>query len=313
MSQINKDTIITQCANGYRMVTGTSNPIKYGELGTLISTLSNGVTIGDITYDNDGTITVTEDDGTTTHTLATTYTNGVLTALTYDGNSIALTYDVNGNLTVLGDTPIDVSGYAGQEILDNTVKFVVEDNTYQIVSVNAGAAVAAVTEPIVQGFAGWLDSGGNTISFPYTPVGDETLTALILENYGYVTVSAGDVLFIVEGITHTKSNTGFALCASYSVSSTNSSSTYYNVVCVSPDAPAAEFVKSDGRSVTTARTLTYAGTTWHYCVGSISDVSDMPTADTSGLGRYYLGWHGTTDDYTSEMAALAILNAYYGT
>lgn len=41
MSQINKDTIITQCANGYRMATGTSDPIKYGELGTLISTLSN--------------------------------------------------------------------------------------------------------------------------------------------------------------------------------------------------------------------------------------------------------------------------------
>lgn len=197
--------------------------------------------------------------------------------------------------------------------LDRTLEFKVAGETYMYVSVKAGAAVAAVTEPSVQGFAGWRDSAGYAVAFPYTPSEDEVITALILENYGYVTVSAGDVLFIVKGITHTKSNTGFALCASYSVSSTNSSSTYYNVVCVSPDAPAAEFVKSSGSSVATARTLTYAGTTWYYCVGSISDVSDMPTADTSGLGRYYLGWHGTADYYTPEMAALAILNAYYGT
>ena len=198
--------------------------------------------------------------------------------------------------------------------LDRTLEFKVAGETYMYVSVKAGAAVAAVTEPSVQGFAGWRDSAGYAVAFPYTPSEDEVITALILENYGYVTVSAGDVLFIVKGITHTKSNTGFALCASYSVSSTNSSSVYYNVVCVSPDAPAAKFVQN-GSPITYAstRTLTYAGTTWYYCVNSISDVSDMPTADTSGLGRHYLGWHGLASSYTPEMAALAILNAYYGT
>ena len=37
MSQMNKDTIIQQCADGYRTVTGTLDPVKYGELGGKIA------------------------------------------------------------------------------------------------------------------------------------------------------------------------------------------------------------------------------------------------------------------------------------
>lgn len=39
MSLINKDTIIQQCADAYRTATGTTEPVKYGELGEKISHL----------------------------------------------------------------------------------------------------------------------------------------------------------------------------------------------------------------------------------------------------------------------------------
>lgn len=217
MSQINKDTIITQCANGYRMATGTSNPIKYGELGTLISTLSNGVTIGDITYNNNGTITITEDDSITTHTLATTYTSGVLTALTYDGNNIALTYDANGNLTALGNISINISEHVGEETLDNTVKFVVEDNTYQIVSVNAGDSISQpVTPTLTTGFvAGWKVDN-QYVSFPYTPSGDvEVIGNIQVVDLTMGLSTSGLRIATIAGVSYTKITNDFSYFGVY--------------------------------------------------------------------------------------------------
>lgn len=42
MSSINKDTIIQQCADGYRTASGTTEAVKYGELGNKIAELSGG-------------------------------------------------------------------------------------------------------------------------------------------------------------------------------------------------------------------------------------------------------------------------------
>ena len=42
MSNINKDTIIQQCADGYRTASGTTEAVKYGELGNKIAELSGG-------------------------------------------------------------------------------------------------------------------------------------------------------------------------------------------------------------------------------------------------------------------------------
>ena len=245
MSLINKDTVIQQCADGYRTATGTVSLVKYGELGELISALSNEIE---------------------------------------------------------------------PARLDRTLEFKVAGETYMYVSVRAGAAVAAVTEPSVQGFGGWLNANGEQITFPYIPVGNETITAAILENSGIVANHAEDLLFVVNGISSTKVNTGFALCG-YAHSTYNGGyDSQTMVLAYSPISNEhASFMMSNGAN-------TYNGTvevtqqgitkTWFYCAAYIEGGYYN---DSSGLRRHLYSVEGQSESSVKTGLAQELADMYYGT
>lgn len=70
---------------------------------------------------------------------------------------------------------------SNMEVLDHTVQFIVEGETYELVRVNDGNAVRApATNPVKDGFnfGGWEDGDGNVMTFPFIPTDDTTIVAI---------------------------------------------------------------------------------------------------------------------------------------
>ncbi len=95
--------------------------------------------------------------------------------------------EIESRLSSIDDSLLalkDQSG--GASLLDYTVTFLVEETPYEISSVKTGNSVSAPgTNPTSDSgiFAGWQDADGNTISFPYTPTGDNELKAVFVKSY----------------------------------------------------------------------------------------------------------------------------------
>jgi hypothetical protein len=144
------------------------------------------VTIGadytNIVYNEDDTITLTDKDGVE-HTMECEYTDGKLTSVKYDGKAVELTYD--GDVLVkVGKAAVDVASAQTSSIepLDHTVKFMVEGEPYEVVSVKDGNKInGTVTIPTSElgTFCYWEDENGNMVDFPFTPINDSILIAHI--------------------------------------------------------------------------------------------------------------------------------------
>lgn len=136
-----------------------------------------GIEYTDITYNEDNTITLTDKDGVD-HTMECEYTEGKLTSVKYDGKVVKLTYD--GDVLVkVGKSAVDMSNAptTSGELLDHTVKFMVDGEPYEVVSVKDGNEVNAPTKPTKEGeyLKGWKTSESDYIAFPYIPTGSITL------------------------------------------------------------------------------------------------------------------------------------------
>jgi hypothetical protein len=147
-----------------------------------------------IVYNEDNTITLTDTDGVV-HTMECEYADGELTSVKYDGRKVALTYD--GDVLVkVGKTEIDMSNAQtiGIEPVNYTVKFMVDGEAYEVVSVKSGNSVttpkdASGYERLIESPNGNFDYwhiDGNKVTFPYVPTNDVDIEALILTTRGYL-------------------------------------------------------------------------------------------------------------------------------
>ena len=141
-----------------------------------------GANYESIVYNEDNTITLTYKDGVE-HTMSCTYEDGKLIGVTYDGKAVELTYD--GNVLVkVGKTAVDLGDAqtSSIELLDHTVKFMVDGEPYEVVSVKDGNSVTAPSGTPVSdegNFDGW-SLNGESVSFPFIPTEDVELTAIYL-------------------------------------------------------------------------------------------------------------------------------------
>ena len=154
------------------------------DIMTAIAEISGGggVTYTNIVYNEDNTITLTDKDGVE-HTMSCTYEDDKLIGVTYDGKAVELIYD--GDVLVkVGKTAVDFSNAqsSGIQPLDHTVKFTVDGEPYEVVSVKDGNSVYAPSGTPVSdegNFGGW-SLNGELVEFPYTPTEDVELTAIYL-------------------------------------------------------------------------------------------------------------------------------------
>ncbi len=77
--------------------------------------------------------------------------------------------------------------------LDHTVKFMVDGEVYEVVSVKDGNSVNAPTKPKIDGykFVNWSDESGNPLTLPFTPSTDTNVFADIVEGEDYTDLING--------------------------------------------------------------------------------------------------------------------------
>lgn len=173
-------------ADAIRAKNGTTELMHPADMPQAILDIVGGgdITIGadytSIVYNDDNTITLTDKDGIE-HTMECEYTDEKLTSVKYDGNAVKLTYE-GDLLTNVGKTAVDLANVqtSGLEIVDHTVKFTVEGEPYEVVSVKDGNSVnkpLGIPEKDGCFFVSWVDSENTVTAFPFTPTTDVTLFA----------------------------------------------------------------------------------------------------------------------------------------
>lgn len=236
---------------------------------------SGGITYTSITYNEDNTITLTDKDGAE-HTMECEYTDGELTSVKYDGKAIKLTYD--GDVLVkVGKTDIDMSNTQtiGIEPVNYTVKFMVDGEAYEVVSVKSGNSVttpkdASGYERLIESPNGNFDYwhiDGNKVTFPYVPTSDVDIEALILTTRDYLLWKQGQWANIFGG----KDTSEFTVlgCCYYGKNPNNSASIYYQMA-VGRTETSITCSFSDRQTIST---FDYNGETWHLLSTSFNNPS----------------------------------------
>jgi hypothetical protein len=193
------------------------------------------------------------------------------------------------------------------------VKFKVDGEDYYIASCQQGESITVPPIPTMQSgsFAGWQDSNGNVIAFPYTPNADITLEAKV--SYVDFLASNDENIAILNGysyyVRNLSSGNGFEGdkdLVGYFYGSDGKTS----VVLITKVARNNAFSKYENpwnepkENANTA--ITYNGETYYYGASDLNSTAGNFT-DTSEFNRYKC-----TDGLTAEQAATELLNAYFG-
>jgi hypothetical protein len=226
-----KGVTISETATTYDIMTAIAEIVSGG-----------GANYESIVYNDDDTITLTDKDGVE-HTMSCTYEDGKLIGVTYDGKAVNLTYD--GDVLVkVGKTAVDMANAQTSEIelLDHTVKFMVDGEPYEVVSVKDGNSVNEPTTPEKEDlmFAGWLDSENALTSFPLTPTDNIELLAkfdytLETQLYNFYGVSKADYPYVLIEMTSSYMYLHFLSSYTESTNSISHPQPYLNGVFSNPD------------------------------------------------------------------------------
>lgn len=116
-----------------------------------------------------------------------------LTEKNVEISETATTYDIMGKIAEV----------SGEELLDNTVIFIVDGEPYEMVSVKNGNSVnAPTTAPAKEGLIlGYWENDGQEIIFPYMPTEDCELNSVFVE-WAVVRKLTTDDITYGRGFTH---------------------------------------------------------------------------------------------------------------
>jgi uncharacterized repeat protein (TIGR02543 family) len=191
-----------------------------------------------------------------------------------------------------------VSGGAG---FGHTVDFISEGAQYAKYMVTDGLTVAAPSPDPTKTdlhFAGWHDSEGATIVFPYTPSGDITFTAeFVLVRDGMVLTEANKTICTLSGIKFYKANAGWAI-AGYGYIGGSSCP-----VLVALSAVEAAITSVWG-STGTGGSFVYRGVTYYY-PGKNNTATGNQTSTNTDVTELY-----KCTESTMEAAALTLVKRY---
>jgi hypothetical protein len=158
-----------------------------------------GANYTSVVYNEDNTITLTEENGTI-HTMECEFsTDGRVTSLKYDEKVVELTYEdrwtsegtlIESDVLVkVGETDVDIINAFkwGTGTLPISVTFIDDDGKlYEHVSIRVGNWVNMPTVPTKVGynFLGWKSTiTGDIVTFPYTPDRSDTLLTTFSRSY----------------------------------------------------------------------------------------------------------------------------------
>lgn len=131
------------------------------DLVPLILDISGGgISVTDLTYDNDtGVYTVTDANGDT-HTFSIIKTDGEITGATYDDINVPLIFDAEGNLIKIGDVDIDISEYPNLASIQYGSLTLNQDGTFSIVDEEGNSHTVELIEEDGE-FVGAVYDGSN--------------------------------------------------------------------------------------------------------------------------------------------------------
>lgn len=279
---------LTAIGDAIREKNGTTEPVPLKDMPQAILDIvsGGGVQYESIIYNEDNTITLTDKDGNE-HTMGCEYSEeGKLVGISYDGEELELAYD-GDTLVRVGGAMVDLANAqtSAFEPLDHTVKFIVEGEPYEVVSVKDGNLVNAPsgTPTSTEGsFESWRSKGEN-ISFPIKPTEDMIINALFMVVRSEMACSTAQTF--LNTVYGTKTNDGLCVCAYFG--SGNISEWHYCFVVGKTE----EAIETSKRYDKTG-TLEYNGETWHYGYHSHSslwDGFDFSKLEDGAVVPAYLG------------------------
>lgn len=248
---------------------GSGNLISVGDttidvsnyIGTDIELIKSAI------LNSNKSMSVTYIDNTTSQVVPTYDANGAISSITIDGVAQSISYDANGYLTGIGTGTVSgMNNYPEPPIssIGYVVTFIVNDETYYVVSVEQGNSISAPPNPTVETgtFISWQINGSD-VTFPYTPSADVTMVANIQSARTEMEIANGGNICTVSGNAVTNSGSDFVI-----VGVDNVGHTYIFIASKSAVSITGAELKSPG-------TYDHDGETWYYgCLWSGSDISD---------------------------------------
>lgn len=265
--------VIVDVNDAYKTLTGDETETTYaGETNGIaykISQIEIGGTAHKIlsaVLDSNKSLTATLDDESVV-SVVPVYQDGVITSLTVDGVSQTLTYDNNGYLTKVGSSTVSgMSNYPEPAIsnIGYTATFMVDSETYYVVSVEQGNSISAPPNPTVETgtFISWQINGSD-VTFPYTPSADVTMVANIGTVRTEMEIGKNENICTSGGSQVINNSDDFVI-----VGVDNVGHTYIFIASKAALNVSGATLKSPG-------TYDHDGETWYYgCLWSGSDISD---------------------------------------
>ena len=216
-------------------------------------------------------------------------------------NGYIIKYE-NGDVTIESEKGSDISNNG--DLLDYTVKFMVDGNTYHIVSVTEGQSInIPATNPSKDSLHfKWWSEGTEETTFPLEVTRNMTLNAIFSVTRDEVSASKAGTL--ITNTIGTKVADGLALYAVAPISMWKGTPECLMVVATSEEALAIS-----GGSVVTKTTLEYRGITWY--VGFWDRYGQPELDETGGTVEPYYFQPQKPYPFQDGKFALQLIKYYY--